>query len=639
MSSVDLVFSGAPATDGALVFNGAGDNRSLARVSVALPALQVSAQARVLGMRIAASLPALQVLIELQPVLGVDLHIAVTLPRLQPAVAAAPAFELPEYVGTRGGLPWAQAGRVGPAITSTWSDAAGLAVAAAASWPGSAPIACGVDSPWQPAELATRVTAQSWRGMDSVRPPALQLAWRKSAAAAAHVDVSWRGMVPLRATPTGATWRGGAAVVRVVGDAWQDGRSASRRAEIVWSDGLASLRFVDEPWQSGDAVVSHGSHLPAVAQPPREPCYTPGGELVFRVPTPANSELVFVCDGHGSGTVRVPIRKVYTVINSITLKLVSSGVYLSPIAFSLSLDADSWTWTWSASLPAAEAALVEIGSDGTAIEVEAIINGAAYRLAHERVSTDRTFGRASVSIGGRGLGAELAVLTGSYSNASGARTAAQLMADVLTVNGVGVGWEVDFGLEDWLVPAGAWAFRGTAIAALQAIAGAAGGYLQPHPTDRVIRVLPKYAIAPWHWDADLVPDIELPTAPVVRESIEWVNKPDYNRVYVSGQSVGVLGQVTRYGTDGSILADMVTDALITTAGAARQRGMAVLGDTGKQAKIRISFPVLPETGLVVPGKSFRYVDGALGRLAVVRAMSLSGALPQLRQTLELEAHA
>ncbi|KAF5298950.1 hypothetical protein FQA39_LY19202 [Lamprigera yunnana] len=63
-----------------------------------------------------------------------------------------------------------------------------------------------------------------------------------------------------------------------------------------------------------------------------------------------------------------------------------------------------------------------------------------------------------------------------------ARSAQQLMLDVLTINGAGMGWAVDFKLTDWVVPGNAWTHQGTYMTALADIAAAAGGYLQPHTT-------------------------------------------------------------------------------------------------------------------------------------------------------------
>ena len=85
----------------------------------------------------------------------------------------------------------------------------------------------------------------------------------------------------------------------------------------------------------------------------------------------------------------------------------------------------------------------------------------------------------------------------------------------------------------------------------------------------------------------MTPDFVLPVDVVARESLRWIDKPAYNRVFVAGQETGVLGQVTRTGTAGDVLAPMVVDALITQASAARQRGTAILSDTGRQIEVTL----------------------------------------------------
>lgn len=127
---------------------------------------------------------------------------------------------------------------------------------------------------------------------------------------------------------------------------------------------------------------------------------------------------------------------------------------------------------------------------------------------------------------------------------------------------------------------------------------------------------------------------------MLREGIEWRTRPDYNRVFVSGQQTGVLGRVTRSGTAGDLLAPMVTDPLITSPIAARQRGTAILADTGRQAIVNLSLPVLAETGVIEPGKFVRYVDGATTRLGITRAVSVSfgAGATDLRQQITVETH-
>ena len=383
-----------------------------------------------------------------------------------------------------------------------------------------------------------------------------------------------------------------------------------------------------------------------IPEPPApQPCYTPNAHLLFAALVPAGSHLLFVCENHinppppDGEPVVVPVRRVYFVINNVTLYRVSDGAPVPVFNLSLSLDASSWAWGFDAVLPAKAEALVA-GSASGPVELVASVNGTPFRVLAESISRERIFGDASIRISGRGRNAVLAapyapVMT--FSNTEG-RTARQLMDDVLTVNGIPLGWAVDWGLTDWNVPAGAFAQQGSWIEALTAIAGAAGGYLIPHPSAQSIRVRHRYPVAPWEWST-VTPDFVLPVDSVARESLRWLEKPAYNRVFASGQDVGVLGQVTRAGTAGDVLAPMVVDPLITEAAAARQRGIAVLADTGHQLEVSLRLPVLAETGIIEPGAFVEYQDGSVTRLGIVRATQVEAGMPEVWQTLGVQAYA
>lgn len=343
--------------------------------------------------------------------------------------------------------------------------------------------------------------------------------------------------------------------------------------------------------------------------------------------------------GPDEASVIVQVKRTYVTINSILLRRVDGDVAIPTYAFQMSLDVDSWTWSWSASVPANALPLVQPGSNGELVEVEALVNGVPYRLYAEGIASQRQFGQARIAVKGRG---KAALLDAPYAPVlnhgnTAPRTAQQLMLDVLTVNGVGIGWSVDWSLTDWLVPGNTWATQGAYIGAVLNIAQAAGGYVQPHDTAQTLRILPRYPAAPWDWTA-VTPDFELPAAVVAVEGIDWTRKADYNRVFVSGTNNGVLGQVSRAGTAGGSVAPMVTDALITHADAARQRGLAILSDTGNQARVTLTLPVLAETGLIKPGQFVRYLAGGESRLGLVRSTSLAWARPKLRQTIAIETH-
>lgn len=386
------------------------------------------------------------------------------------------------------------------------------------------------------------------------------------------------------------------------------------------------------------------SLLPPPPQPPGpSPCYTPSGDLVFQFPWLADTNLVFICDHYvpppeaPPGQVVIPVQRVYIVVNNLALRRVSDNAVVPAFGFTLSLDVSSWSWGFSASLPAIAQALVEPTTGP--VELRAWVNGIEFRVLAEQVGRERAFGQASIRISGRGRNA---FLDAPYSpaqvfNNTSARTHQQLFDDVLTFNGIPLGFDIDYGLEAWSIPPGVWNHQGTYISALNTLAQAGGAYLIPHPSALGFKVRHRYPQKPWEWGM-ATPDFVLPSSVVTREGLTWQEKPSYNRVFVSGVEQGVLGRVTRQGTAGDILAPMVTDPLITTAAAARQRGLAVLGDTGKQIQHQIRMPVLSATGIIQPGAFVRYDDNNLQRTGLVRGTQVDAQMPDVWQTLDVEVH-
>ena len=383
-------------------------------------------------------------------------------------------------------------------------------------------------------------------------------------------------------------------------------------------------------------------------QPEKTGCYEQfiGGpiKLLFCKPWAASTALIFACCKEGApqpGKVIVPVRKVYIVLNQIVLTRLDTGVELPALAFNMSLDFQSWTWNWSASLHKDAAMHLGRDRDGDPALLLANINGVPFKLRLERTRRDRRFlPQERWSVSGRGLAAVLAepwAKSMPFGNLTQTMTAQQLAIEVLKINGVSIGWGIEWQLEDWQVPAGAWALQGSYIDAINDIAAAAGGYVQPHNTEQELRILPKYPTAPWHW-GDVTPDFEIPGAAAEVEGTEFMDKPQYNRVFVGGISAGVFGPITRAGTAGDLIAPQITHALITDSIAQRQRGLAELADTGRQALVSLSMQVLPETGVILPGQFVRYV-GAETVTGIVRSTSINWATPKLRQTLEVETHA
>lgn len=552
-----------------------------------------------------------------------------------------------------------------PATVSTVVGArhqvAGTAeVRPATPWGQPAPASQGAASAWQSADRADAAPPSAW-GLTDRADTLARTPWQSAAPASQQ-----RGMVYQACTPLD--------VLAAIG--WQMGAPATVHllAPHQVADVLHQLRTVSAQQGAHISARAHAPHqVAAQAQrvirarwqvaaqfiPPGLSVYVPPGGGI--TPHTVTLDLVFACPpyeqgapldlvfGHvclppvGPGQIVVPTRTIYMTYNNLTLKRVAGNVPLPAQGISLSIDDNSFTWAWSASFKGTrEVADVMAALDpdsGDPVEVEMSINGVAYRLLTDPIDRQRQFARATLRVPGRGLAAELDAPSARrmvFSQAS-TRTAQQLANEALQVNGVGIGWAVDWGLTDWSVPGGVWSHQGTHITAVSEIAAAAGGYVQPHRTDRTLRILPRYPAPPWEW-ASLTPDIELPSGPVVVEGIEWQRLPAYNRVYVQGEGAGVRGQVTRAGTAGDVDAPMFVHPLITAADAARQAGKNILSKTGKQALVTLRLPVLDETGVILPGKLVRYVDGATTRLGLVRSTALSWQRPLLRQTIKLETH-
>jgi hypothetical protein len=310
----------------------------------------------------------------------------------------------------------------------------------------------------------------------------------------------------------------------------------------------------------------------------------------------------------------------------------------------VSADAGSYCWTLSASGPAS---LFELLApvDGLPVQLRVTMDGIPWVFAVDSLQRSHVFGKTGVSVTGRSV---TALIGAPYlraitrDNAGGGLLAQQLALSALQYSGV----DLDWGLTDWLVPAGAWSHSGTPLDAVQAIAQAAGGYLQSHRSAPSLLTRHPYSQragdhpgAPWGWMSGPA-DVELAPDAIITDGTERRDGPDINAIYVSGTTQGVLGLVKRTGTAGDKLAAMVTDALITDVIAARQRGLSVLGAAGSKYNVRLELPVL--TGVGQPGVldvgQLVQINIATPWRGRVRAVSVASRRPTLRQTVTLERH-
>lgn len=545
-------------------------------------------------------------------------------------------------------------------VGSSWQDAKPLQRDFVSTWQSAAPLRVQRHSHWQDGQRLQRGLSGAWIDADrTVRPGAVVVFQQAVAVGAWPLLAAWQGAVRLRRAVASryqeAQRVGNWPVATAFEQALRDRRAwvtSAYQEAIGLLAGFAEMATDADPirtelrsrYQEARRVPI-GRWVRPVDPPAPDPCYVPElpVRLVFSEAGGAGMPLVFVCERHlpppEPGPVVVQRRRVYMVFNTVALHRVDTGAVLHALGFTMSLDEGSWTWNWEASLH--ESARNHLGRDssGRPAELAVVVNGVAFRLLLEnRAKDERFLPELRFTVSGRGKAAildEPYAPVMNFGNAAN-RTAQQLAAEVLTINGVSMGWDVDWGLTDWFVPGGAWTFQGTYINAINDIATAAGGYVQPHNTDAMLRILPRYPSAPWDWDS-VTPDFVIPRTAAEVVSTDYVDKPVYNQVHVGGIAAGVFGPWKRAGTAGDKEAPQVTHALITHAEAQRQRARAVLSDTGSQALISLSMQVRPETGVIMPGKFIRY-QGDEEVMGIVRGVGLNWNRPTLRQVIRVETH-
>ena len=628
MASGKLVFGAAADGTGHLVFGEAG--------SVVIPDAVLSVDADLPGLG------------ELTLRAGVVLGMDAVLPGLDGEVELL--WDANVSRGARVPLEshWQEAQPVTNGVAARWDEAQSLRSAAIARWQEAKPLTAAVSVHWQETERLRSAARSHWQQANALQS-ALQADWQEAQRLRAAAATHWQEGAGLRAAVRGH-WQETERLSASLLAAWQ-GQAVPMRSVVGagYGDAVPARLAVVSHWQEAMRPRAGVSPDGGTKPPVKEPCYDPAtvGRLVFSALADGGGRLVFVCNSGEvlppAGVVVLP-RRSYIMINSVEIRRADAlaGDPLPSETFSMQLDRQSWTWNFSASFHAAAGDAVAPGLNGEPIELEVRVNGVPYRMLGETFGHSRRLPERLVKVSGRGKAALLDDKNNPLRTftSSADRTASQLMTEALTINGVGFGWSVEFGIEDWLVTGGAWMHQGTYISALAEIAGAAGGYLQPHNTDAVIRVLPAWPKPWWEW-GQLVPDIELPAGLSEIDDTDIVDRPLYNRIFVGGESYGVTADLTRTGTNGDLLKQPgVVHPLITGLDVAKQRARAELSVSGRSLVHKMTLPVLGQTGVIKPGVVLRYHDHANAlRTGIVRSTNVSMQFPVLTQSLEVESHA
>lgn len=543
---------------------------------------------------------------------------------------------------------------------AVWTPATGLQ-SAGPRMPWSAAsgaVARGAGLPWARLNAGPRAAAALPWGASAIALAiaARNLAWARSAATARTAQAGWsagqsasfKSAAPwsaggARAAAAAARWQAAAARSSAAAAPWAAASGRQARAAVVWQASVSAAGRIAALWRAALTVPEWPHAIPA-----GDGVYgftAPGGPvaLVFcTLAADSSLDLVFGAEtcitpariGDGFS---IASRHSYMHTHSLSAIRVSDGAALPVYTIDLSADDQSFGWTVSASGPPELLGLLT-STDGAPVRIRVLIDGMSWDAVVLGIGRTREHGRTSVTVTARSASALLAdpyMAEVAFLNAA-PLTAQQIGAAALASTGIALDWQAT----DWLVPAGAWSFYGTPMAAIRRIADSIGAVVASPRTGDTITIRPRYPVLPWAWSASS-PDATLPIDVLVSEGYERADRPPYNGIYVSGQAQGVLALVKRSGTDGALLQPMVTDALVTALDAARQRGSSVLGQGGPQANMTLTLPVLTgpgEPGVIDPGKLVAVTDPAGNWRGLTRSVRVSASYPSVRQTIVLERH-
>lgn len=345
----------------------------------------------------------------------------------------------------------------------------------------------------------------------------------------------------------------------------------------------------------------------------------------------------------------VPVQKVYFIVNTIYLKRVSDNTDIKVTSASVGTDTGSWCWALTASVPHTELEKVEPTADGP-VEVELGINGLAWRFLIEEYDSQRRFAKSSVSLKGRSVTAYLdSPYAPARSFAQSSAISSRAFAEAeLTRPGLVLGFGLDWTLVDalgWPMPANTWSYNSlTPMQVIKQLAEGGGGYVSSHPSAKTVQVRAEYPSPYWAWSTGAA-DLILPKSAVRSQTLRWSEKPQYNGVYVAGESTGVLAFVKRTGTAGELQAPMFVNPVISANAAARQKGLSIISAGGKQAEVSLELPLLSSLGLVTPGLLIEVVNGGADAenawRGLVRGVSIAanfGSALEVTQSINLERH-
>lgn len=347
----------------------------------------------------------------------------------------------------------------------------------------------------------------------------------------------------------------------------------------------------------------------------------------------------YTVPGVGSGTLisadsLEPLRDITGATRYVDTSVLSvvdlrSGAALPVTSVSLDLSDGSDLWTLQAAGNGALADTLRAGVQPATVEVT--LGTDKWRFVVEEISQPRTFENTDCVFRGRSLASAAGAPYQAVQTwiADAPSTPAQLASLATTYTGVAVDW----GLIDWLLPAGVWSASTDPLGVVRQMAASVGAVVEADRLAPTLRVRPRYPTAPNLW-ATQRPDVQIAWEAVEAASQERNDQPEYDGVLVAGLQSGGLLQARLEGTAGTTQAPMIADPLLTETSAQVERAQAVLYGFGGRARETRTLQI--SGGVVARGALVRCVDPSETWVGMVRSVSVQASLAQARQTITME---
>lgn len=347
------------------------------------------------------------------------------------------------------------------------------------------------------------------------------------------------------------------------------------------------------------------------------------------------SESPTIDDPRDTITIITPVKDTYTVETIISCETYPELLPINIASASVKMDVDSWGHDISLELMTASDAIAL--SDFKVFQL--IINGTVFRGVVMDIKKNETFNGVRYNATCHSLAT---LLTSpfqdakNYSQGSSALSIAQLVNQELPV-GWSTIWDIDNNAHDALMPGYGYHYnQKTPLESMMFIANGIGATISCDIASQVLNISPRYPINTWNfWNA--VPYCTLPRSIILSHDVSLTRSPLWEKVICVGTKVGVQVGVTKSGTSGGILKEVVSHDMIVSSSVASEVGRMSLCGRGKHRMHTVAMPLLDTPGILRP-KMLVELETSEGTTFIGQIMSVSLGSNLTEQTVTIDEY-